>query len=385
MENNKSSILIVDDTPKNLQVLGNTLKLKNYKVEFAINGFKALEWIEKQDFDLVLLDVMMPEMDGYEVCQKIRENNKHINLPIIFLTAKTDSESIVNGFKIGAQDYITKPFNTAELLVRVETQLELKSSREKLESVNKWLEDEVKKRTHEIEEANTKLESANKELTVLDQAKTDFLSIISNEMRTPLNGILGTLHILKDQVDSKDLVNLVSVLDDSVNKLEKFSSYALQVTSLKTKKVNLKKESLKLSSIIESCIIQLTGSIKKHKVRINSQIDDSTQIVGDHEMLVKAFSNIIENSLIRSEPESTIEIDCDNLGEKQLITISDKGEAFSDEIINQNFEVKNEETQSYDTVALDYNLVKLIIEAHDGKIELKNLVEGNSFTIHLNK
>lgn len=385
MENNKSSILIVDDTPKNLQVLGNTLKLQNYKVEFAINGLKALEWIEKQAFDLVLLDVMMPEMDGYEVCKKIRENDKYKNLPIIFLTAKTDSESIVNGFKIGAQDYITKPFNTAELLVRVETQLELKSSREKLESLNIWLEDEVKKRTEEIEDANVKLENANKELLGLDQAKTDFLTIISNEMRSPLNGILGTLHILKDQVDSKELVNLVGVLDHSVNKLEKFSSYALQVTGLKTKKIELKLERVKLSSIIEACIIQLAGSMKKNKVRINNNIEDSILITADHDLMVKAFLTVLENSLERAELESNIDLSIDEKANTQEITISDKGKSFSDEIINQNFEIKNEETQSYDPLALDYNLVKLIIEAHNGTVALKNLSVGTSFTIRLNK
>lgn len=155
-----SRILIVDDNPKNLQVLGNILKSEGYFVEFAMNGKAVFSWLESDSFDLILLDIMMPEMDGFEVCKIIRNDLKDWDTPIIFLTAKTDRESIVHGFEIGGHDYISKPFDSRELLVRVKTQIELKKSKEDLKSLNLELENKVKERTFELEKMNLALEES---------------------------------------------------------------------------------------------------------------------------------------------------------------------------------------------------------------------------------
>ena len=300
-------ILIVDDTPVNLQLLGNTLKQKNYKVEFAIDGKKALDWIEKQVFDLILLDVMMPEMDGYEVCERIRKSDKHKKIPIIFLTAKTDTESVIKGFELGAQDYITKPFNTFELLARVKTQLELKSNREKLEGVNQWLEKKVQQRTVELIESNELLEKANTELLSLDKSKSEFLNIISHELRTPLNGILGTLYLLKDQVESKEMVKLINILDDSVNRLEKFSLMALQITSLRTKKHKLKNQQIKVEEIIDFCLIEHSQQIKNKKIDINlNNVKEDITINGDYDLLMTCFIKVFENAINHSHDNGKV-------------------------------------------------------------------------------
>ncbi|GAB6096847.1 hypothetical protein JCM14469_31000 [Desulfatiferula olefinivorans] len=120
------SILIVDDEPKNIQLLGSLLRERNYRVEFALNGAKALAWLDEKPFDLVLLDIMMPDMDGYEVCRRIKDNLTIRHIPVIFLTAKTETEDIVKGFEAGGADYITKPFKTPELLARVKVHVEMK-------------------------------------------------------------------------------------------------------------------------------------------------------------------------------------------------------------------------------------------------------------------
>ena len=125
-------ILIVDDNPKNLQILGNYLQEEGYLVEFALNGASALDWIKQSEFDLILLDIMMPEMDGFEVCKIIKSNPVYQKIPVIFLTAKIDTESIVTGFDLGAVDYIIKPFNQKELIARVKTQIEIKRGRDEI-------------------------------------------------------------------------------------------------------------------------------------------------------------------------------------------------------------------------------------------------------------
>jgi DNA-binding response OmpR family regulator len=128
--NSQSSILIVDDNKKNLQVLGSLLQNEKMLVEFAIDGHSALNWLNRKNFDLILLDINMPGMDGYEVCKIIKDDLETREIPIIFITANTDTESIVKGFETGAIDYITKPFIHRELLARIKTQITIKKTTE---------------------------------------------------------------------------------------------------------------------------------------------------------------------------------------------------------------------------------------------------------------
>jgi phosphoserine phosphatase RsbU/P len=158
MENNTLNIpliLIVDDNPKNLQILGNYLRKEGFKVEFALDGKSALDWIERREFDLILLDIMMPGMDGFEVCKIIKSNPFKQNIPIIFLTAKVDTESIINGFDLGAVDYVIKPFNQKELIARVKTQIEIKKSRDEIARNLKEIEYKNKLITYSIQYAQT--------------------------------------------------------------------------------------------------------------------------------------------------------------------------------------------------------------------------------------
>lgn len=129
MDNGSFCILIVDDEPRNVQLLCNILNEAQYKFEFATNGEEALEWLDNQLFDLILLDIMMPGMDGYQVCKKIKEDPRTSHIPVIFLTAKREEEDIQAGFEAGGVDYVTKPFFTSELLARIKTQVEIKTLR----------------------------------------------------------------------------------------------------------------------------------------------------------------------------------------------------------------------------------------------------------------
>ncbi|MCB1192238.1 MAG: SpoIIE family protein phosphatase [Leptospiraceae bacterium] len=140
MDENQYRILIVDDTQKNIQLIGTILKEEGYTINVAQNGVQALNLISKINPDLILLDVMMPEMDGFEACQKIKENPKYKDIPIIFLTARVDTEDIVKGFEMGAADYIAKPFQAEELLARISTHLELRNSKIQLQSTLKSIQ-----------------------------------------------------------------------------------------------------------------------------------------------------------------------------------------------------------------------------------------------------
>ncbi len=129
MSQKNQIILIVDDNSKNIQFLGNLLTAQGYEIGVARNGVEALTFIEDIIPDLILLDIMMPEMDGYQVCIKLKSNLSFSHVPVIFLTAKSQSDDIVKGFEVGGSDYVTKPFIAAELMARIKTHLEVKQLR----------------------------------------------------------------------------------------------------------------------------------------------------------------------------------------------------------------------------------------------------------------
>ncbi len=129
MDSKKKRILIVDDDPVNMQLLEELLTENGYRVDASSDGSEALEFIENESPDLILLDVMMPGLDGYEICEKLKSSVETKHIPIIFLTAKTEVEDVVKGFKVGGVDYVSKPFNSEELMARVNTHIEIKMLR----------------------------------------------------------------------------------------------------------------------------------------------------------------------------------------------------------------------------------------------------------------
>lgn len=375
------TILMVDDTPKNLQVLGSTLKNENYKLEFATSGLRALEWLKKRDFDLVLLDIMMPEMSGFQVCEQIRKDKKYNDLPIIFLTAKTDKESIVKGFETGAQDYVTKPFDTKELLARVKTQLELKYNKEKLKSVNMWLEEEVEKRTLELNQANEKLDNANKELVNLDKTKNEFLRMISHELRTPLNGILGPLHLLKDKVESHELMQIVTLLNQSVDKLEEYSTIALKITELKSLS-DIKAQPVNLKELLEFCIIELLNEYKAKNIDlIINHSNNNIQINGIYDYLIDYFKILLHNIPLQlfNIQKTTINYKNENNIVNVLIECTPIDNSM-DNILTL-FGLTYPEDDAAASLSMDLYLAKLILTAHNGKMEINK--SGNIVTMQI--
>ena len=150
-------ILVVDDLQENIKVIGILLRNKGYLISIAQSGIQALKIIEQNPPDLILLDIIMPEMDGYEVCRRIKANESSKDIPVIFMTAKTSIEDKVKGLNLGAVDYITKPFQQEEVLARVNNHLQIRKLTLQLHETNETLEKRVKQRTNALDELNKKL------------------------------------------------------------------------------------------------------------------------------------------------------------------------------------------------------------------------------------
>jgi Osmosensitive K+ channel histidine kinase len=380
-QSSQSAILIVDDNPQNLHILAKILQENNYEIEFATNGEAALGWIKDRKFDLILLDINMPGMDGFEVCRQIRSNPVMDNIPVIFLSAETDRGSILKGFDLGAQDYVTKPFDSRELLARVRTHLLLKDSLEKLKNLNKTLEEKVDERTRQLKEANVKLETLNLRLIDLDKAKSDFLNLISHEIRTPLNGILGPLELLKLPVSASEIRELVELLDLSVKRLEHFSLNALLITRLKTKQYEIKKEKIDLSKLITELLNEETEKFQLKHIQVKREANLYLGLIpGEAEMIKKCISNILDNAVRFSPDNSTIEIDTYVDAQTIICEIKDNGKGFAIGTLDRIFELFNTGDEYKDnSIGIGLPIAKMIMEGHGGNIMAGNNPEGGAY------
>jgi two-component system, sensor histidine kinase and response regulator len=373
-------ILIVDDNPQNLQVLGKILLENNYKLEFSTSGEAALKWLTTKQFDLILLDINMPGMNGFEVCSKIRANPEMNNVPIIFLSADTERESILKGFGLGAQDYVTKPFDSRELLVRVRTHLKLKDSLEKLEQFNKLLEEKVIERTQQLKEANEKLESSNLKLRDLDKAKTGFLSLISHEIRTPLNGISGPLELLKGNIFISEISGLIDILDISVRRLEKFTLDALLITRLKTKQHETKKDKVNLTNLINELLDEKVEYFSAGNIQFKRNYNTARCIIaGETGLIKKCCGNILDNALRFTPKSGIIEIDIYHEDQYVVCEIKDSGKGFKQGAEDRVFELFTTDDDYRDAcIGIGLPIARMIMEEFGGNIVIGNNPGGGA-------
>lgn len=373
MKQNHYKILIVDDIPANIQILGNILSTENFQIAYAQSGQQALAVVKHQKLDLILLDIMMPYMDGFEVCRTLRSQKETAEIPIIFLTAKADMESIIKGFEVGGQDYITKPFNAAELLARVNTHILLHEQKKNLKTLNEDLENRVLKRTRE-------LDSAYKRLDHLEKAKTDFLSIISHELRTPLNGLAG-LSTLLSQTDLNDeQKEYIRYLKDVSDRLARLSEVALLITSLKVQKYEADLMPTAVKYLVESAALTFGKKDKNSSPRLKLRnVTKDVMISAASDLIKKSLEFILENAKnhIRSNGEIELSVEADK--ESVEILCLDNGPGFDQEALEHPFELfYNSDIAHTQGTGLSLAAVKLIMDIHGGNLKIENRETGGA-------
>ena len=369
MEETAEKILIVDDVSKNIQILGNILSQKQFQIAYAQTGQQAINICNVQEFDLILLDIMMPGMDGYEVCEKLKSNPKTKQIPIIFLTAKADMDSIIKGFEIGGQDYITKPFNAAELLARVNNHLLINRQKERLIVMNNHLEDLVDERTQE-------LELANHQLSVLDQAKSNFLSVISHEIRTPLNGVIGLTELLNQTNIDSDQKEYLDYLKTVSKRLVKFSDIALLITSLKIDKQYTEKLPVSINNLISDSVSEFKKENSEYQLDIiTNKPQQELLIKADSELVKTCFKMIFDNSAKFSGDNPKLEISIELFNNKMELLFKDNGPGFSKQALTTIFELfASGDILHAEGTGLGLAAAKLILDAHEAEISVENLV-----------
>ncbi len=385
-------VLTVDDKPSNLFVLESILEGEGYEILKAASGKEALKYLGEESIDLILLDVMMPGMDGFQTADHIINDLKLNEIPIIFLTARDDKESVVQGFKHGATDYVTKPFDVDELLVRVETQLKLKYQADQLGKMNQILDQKVQQRTIQLQEkseelaiAYQNLEKAYKELNGLDQVKDNFLKIISHEIRTPLNAIIGSVALMEDFLqEHAEVQDCLELLKDGTDRMERFSNATLLLTELQTNRYVPKLKHEILHKIVKGVTEILRDSVASKNIQISMHIDAQVEVLVDQKLFDRAVLFVIQNAVEHSDHDGKIIITSIMQGDTLLLQIRDYGPGFSETALNSLFKPFGVGAVHADqSLGLSMKTAKVIMEMLKGEIRVKNRGKGAEVTFVL--
>jgi signal transduction histidine kinase len=351
MDTKNYTILIVDDNPNNLKVLGGVLKSAGYNYRMAKSGKLALSVLEKTKPELILLDIQMPEMDGFETCEKIKEMPENQNIPIIFLTANSDSESVNKAFKVGGVDYVTKPFNTEELLRRIETHIKLKIQAE--------------------------------ELVIQNASKDKFISIISHDLKNPLANIIGFSELIKEnynEIDPKKLLNFIEYINNSAVFSLEILDDLLDWSRIQRGSLKSIKQNFNLSDLLKNNIDGHTPQALAKSIFFESHFEKDVQIHADERMVSAVVRNLISNA-IKFTPKgghisvSTKEILINN---KKLIEteIRDTGIGIDEESIRKLFKIEHnynsKGTNNETGTGLGLILCKEFIHLNNGEIRVKS-------------
>jgi len=350
-----NKILIVDDIPENIKVLGAILRRQGYEVEFALSGADALTWIKETSFDLILLDIMMPGMDGYEVCRQIKENPSWANIPVIFLTAKTDTDSVIKGLRIGAVDYILKPFNSDELLMRVNTHLTIVNQHRALEE--------------------------------LSLAREKFFTILAHDLASPYHTLIGFTELLHRSfydLTDEERIQYIELIHEGAK-----SGFKLLTGLLEWARANMRKVSFNPQPIAVKELFKTVGEFSMVMLRqkeINLQVlapSDMT-VFADAEMVKIILRNLINNAIKFTPMGGSITIAARVNMNMAEIEVRDSGLGMDDDTISNLFRLDKsvacQGTNGETGAGLGLILCKDFVISHRGKIWPKSVPgQGSSF------
>jgi two-component system, sensor histidine kinase and response regulator len=359
----KSTIMLVDDQPANLKLLEEMLKEDMYSVCSFPRGRLALAAAAQHRPDLILLDINMPEMNGFEFCELLKSNPELARIPVIFLSALNETEDKVKAFRCGGVDYVTKPFQFEEVKSRVATHLKLHRLQQAMELHNEHLEDLVRDRTRELEEAHERLK-------VLDRSKTDFLHLISHELRTPLNGLLGIGELALEGADSE----LRELYDQSRRRMVAILEHALLLTQIEVEGEKFTGGCASLSTVLQEAIAQAVGFARSRSVFLKLAPIQAACIFGREDLLVKAFQGLVETAVKFSGQAEAVEVAGLPSNDEVRVEIKSRGHSIPPAAIPKFFEVFSigeEIIPGWDS-GLQASLAHRILKLFGGTVSVEN-------------
>ncbi|MFN8240603.1 MAG: hybrid sensor histidine kinase/response regulator [Bacteroidales bacterium] len=355
MINNKHLILIVDDNQNNLELAGKTLKDAGHLVSLAMDADSTLDQIGQQLPDLILLDIMMPVIDGYQLCRMIKQIPEAFRIPVIFLTAKNEVLDLKEGFDAGGVDYIVKPFRRDELVARVKSHLELADAR------------------------NTILEMVKK--------RERLYSILAHDIRSPLAAISTTIFSLRSGYFSpsgEEYNEILEHLDQASRDTLALIDNMLVYTRISNMPDNFIIARNNLNNIILECIELYRETFENKKITIKTGLCETEHALFDENSMHAIFRNILYNSIKFTPEGGTIVISTHVDSGEMLINVTDSGLGIPDDIINRIFiedsHFTSRGTSNEKGSGLGAYIIKDFIKLNNGKIDVSSS-EGRGTTV----
>ena len=368
---NAPDILVVDDTPANLQLLSGMLKASGYRVRVVPSGALALQSAAKRTPDLILLDVNMPEMDGYEVCRRVKNDPALAGVPIVFISALSEPLDKVKAFGSGGVDYITKPFQIEEVCARVRTHLE-----------NHQL-------TLALEERARELERKHGALLRSEQLRDNLLHMLVHDMRTPLTGLLASLQFLEEDAGAgleeesrDDLKNAVI----GARRIKLMIDDMLDITRMEAGQLGLERQRAAVGDLFDQALASLAGLTKGRHLRVSVPI--GLEFFGDVELLRRVIVNLLGNALKFTPNSGRIALTA-VAGESGVrITVADDGPGvdpqYHDKIFEKFGQAEARAQRGVPSSGLGLAFCKLAVEAHGGHIGIDSEPgRGSTFWVEL--
>lgn len=357
----ETKILIVDDTPANLDVLKQTLAREGYRISLAPSGERALKIVPLLKPDLILLDVMMPGIDGYETCRRLKRDRVHADIPVIFITAKNETQDIVEGFNAGGIDYISKPFRHEEVLARVSTQSRIRS----LERARQRLTQD--------------LDARNKHLVELNDLKTRFLGMAAHDMRTPLASIGGFSQILIDgasQMAEPEKEDFLTRIRNLSRQMLGMINDLLDVTVIESGQLNLDLIERSLNETLLNRLPLFELLADKKNILIDAQLETLPPMPFDECRIHQVFDNLLGNAVKFSPAGSRIVVSLDAEGEFARVTVRDEGpglcEADKKRLFDGFQKLNPRPTGGEKSTGLGLLIARKMVEAHGGKLTVES-------------
>jgi len=383
MSGEQKKIIVVDDMPDNLSALRNTLKDK-YMVYPCPSALKMFELLEHVQPDLILLDVEMPDMDGYEAIKKLKSNTRYNEIPVIFLTSMIDEQSEIEGLELGALDYIRKPFVTPLLLQRIKTHLAIMEQQTEIKRLLNLKTEEVKLR----EAAELEAESASR-------AKGEFLSHMSHEIRSPLNAVIGMINIANEEKDIESIKLYLGKAGNAAKHVLGVINDILDMSKIEANKLELSDSEFDFGKMITN-IVDVTSirAWEKHiQVAVSINPNIPTFVICDELRLAQVITNLVTNAIKFTPDNGKVRLNAEKLEEKDeevtiRIEVSDSGIGISPEQQQKLFSAYNQAdrsiTKQFGGTGLGLTISKRIIELMQGKIWIESeLGKGAKFIFTL--
>lgn len=306
-------ILLVDDNPTNLKLLISMLAEYGYKTRPATSGQRALAMVAKEQPDLILLDINMPEMDGFEVCQRLKSQPQIADIPVIFISASDEVFDKVQAFQLGGVDYVTKPFEPLELYARVKAHLDLKHFRDQLQASNQ-----------QLSEANAGLQSLN-------AIKDDFLGMVSHDLKNPLSSILLFSRFMESRnLNEEKTKEIGTLITQAGQRMLKLIEDLLEVNKLEQGKVQLWPENVDLNFYLSYITNDMTAQAADKNQEVLCLLPaDAVFLNIDPMRLRQVLENLLSNALKFSPPGAQIKLILEQNNQEIRIQVQDQGPGFT--------------------------------------------------------